>query len=119
VQEIDDADGSTGRSDARRHCGLGRGVRPRRRRAEDGIGWMIARRPHWAEDSNFFKVHNWRHRALYHLDLGQRDEVLALYDGALRGGRNDLALSYANERIALKAHSPINREFLRRAQALD
>jgi hypothetical protein len=44
-------------------------------RAEDGIGWMIAREPHWAGDDNFFKVHNWWHRALCHLDLGQIDEV--------------------------------------------
>ena len=54
-------------------------------RAEDGIGWMIAREPHWSGDDNFFKVHNWWHRALYHLDLGQADEVLALYDGPIRG----------------------------------
>ncbi len=61
-------------------------------RTEDGIGWMIARQPYWAEDGNFFKVHNWWHRALYHLDLGQRDEVLALYDGAIRGARSQVAL---------------------------
>jgi len=27
-------------------------------RAQDGIGWMIAREPHWSADANFFKVHN-------------------------------------------------------------
>ena len=48
-------------------------------RAEDGIGWMIAREPHWSGDENFFKVHNWWHRSLYHLDLGQtRPGVRAL-----------------------------------------
>jgi tetratricopeptide (TPR) repeat protein len=61
-------------------------------RAEDGIGWMIAREPHWAGDDNFFKVHNWWHRAIYHLDLGQVDEVLRLYDGPIRGGRSAIAL---------------------------
>ncbi|MCL4848364.1 MAG: tetratricopeptide repeat protein [Acidobacteria bacterium] len=61
-------------------------------RAEDGIGWMIAREPHWSGDDNFFKVHNWWHRALYHLDLGQAREVLALYDGPIRGGRSRVAL---------------------------
>lgn len=61
-------------------------------RAEDGIGWMIAREPHWSGDDNFFKVHNWWHRALYHLDLGQAHEVLALYDGPIRGGRSRVAL---------------------------
>jgi hypothetical protein len=43
-------------------------------RAQDGIGWMIAREPFWSGDANFFKLHNWWHKALYHLDLGQIDE---------------------------------------------
>ncbi|WP_262270039.1 tetratricopeptide repeat protein [Microvirga yunnanensis] len=61
-------------------------------RAEDGIGWMIAREPHWSGDDNFFKVHNWWHRSLYHLELGQVDEVFALYDGPIRESRSILAL---------------------------
>jgi tetratricopeptide (TPR) repeat protein len=61
-------------------------------RAEDGIGWMIAREPHWTGDDNFFKVHNWWHRSLYHLDLGQVDEVFALYDGPIRQDRSIVVL---------------------------
>jgi tetratricopeptide (TPR) repeat protein len=61
-------------------------------RAQDGIGWMIAREPHWAADDNLFKVHNWWHRALCHLDLGQVDEVLALYDGPIREQRSSVVL---------------------------
>ena len=61
-------------------------------RAQDGIGWMIARQPYWDGDTNFFKVHNWWHRALCHLDLGQMDEVWALYDGPIRGTRSAIAL---------------------------
>ena len=61
-------------------------------RAEDGIGWMIAREPHWSGDDNFFRVHNWWHRSLYHLDLGQVDEVFALYDGPIRRDRSTVAL---------------------------
>jgi tetratricopeptide (TPR) repeat protein len=61
-------------------------------RAEDGIGWMVAREPYWAGDDNFFKVHNWWHRALCHLDLGQPDQALALYDGPIRGTRSRVAL---------------------------
>ncbi|MGF1622412.1 MAG: tetratricopeptide repeat protein [Rhodomicrobiaceae bacterium] len=61
-------------------------------RAEDGIGWMIAREPHWSGDDNFFKVHNWWHRSLNHLDLGQIDEVLALYDGPIRQDRSMVVL---------------------------
>lgn len=61
-------------------------------RAEDGIGWMIAREPHWSGDDNFFRVHNWWHRALCHLDLGEADQVLALYDGPIRQDRSMVAL---------------------------
>ncbi len=61
-------------------------------RAQDGIGWMIAREPHWSGDDNFFKVHNWWHRALYHLDLGEADQVLALYDGPIRSEKSAVVL---------------------------
>jgi tetratricopeptide (TPR) repeat protein len=61
-------------------------------RAEDGIGWMIAREPYWSGDDNFFKVHNWWHRALFHLQLDEHDEALALYDGQIREDRSAVAL---------------------------
>lgn len=61
-------------------------------RAEDGIGWMQAREPHWSGDDNFFQVHNWWHKALCHLDLGQRDTVLALYDERVRAGQSEVAV---------------------------
>jgi tetratricopeptide (TPR) repeat protein len=60
-------------------------------RAADGIGWMIARESHWGAADNFFKVHNWWHRALFHLDLGQLEEALALYDGPVREARSNVA----------------------------
>jgi hypothetical protein len=60
-------------------------------RAEDGLGWMIAREPLWGAADNFFKVHNWWHRALFHLDLGQHEEALALYDGPVRETRSAVA----------------------------
>lgn len=61
-------------------------------RAEDGIDWMQAREPYWSGDDNFFKVHNWWHKALYHLDLGQVEEVLALYDGPIREEKSGVVL---------------------------
>jgi hypothetical protein len=61
-------------------------------RAVEGIGWMLAREPYWAGDTNFFKVHNWWHRALCHLDLGQMDEVWKLYDGPIRGAKSPVAM---------------------------
>ena len=38
-------------------------------RPDEGIEWMISREQHWAADDNIFKVHNWWHRALCHLEL--------------------------------------------------
>ncbi|HXJ82022.1 MAG TPA: tetratricopeptide repeat protein [Candidatus Methylomirabilis sp.] len=61
-------------------------------RAQDGIDWMNTRERYWAAEDNFFKVHNWWHRTLFHLDLGQEDEVWRLYDGPIRGGRSTVAL---------------------------
>ena len=60
-------------------------------RARDGIAWMRERQPHWAED-NFFAVHNWWHLALFHLDLGEADEAVALFDGPIHGPRSTLVL---------------------------
>jgi tetratricopeptide (TPR) repeat protein len=78
-------------------------------RAQDGIGWATAREPYWAGEDNVFKVHNWWHRALCHLDLGQGDEVLRLYDGPIRGGRSVVALDLIDAaallwRLALSGH---------------
>ncbi len=61
-------------------------------RHQDGIGWMVAREPFWSGDDNFFQVHNWWHRALCHLELGQADRALALYDGPIRSGRSAVAV---------------------------
>jgi tetratricopeptide (TPR) repeat protein len=61
-------------------------------RAEDGIGWMKAREPHWSGDANFFKVHNWWHLALYHLDLGEADRAVSLYDREIRNTHSAVAL---------------------------
>jgi tetratricopeptide (TPR) repeat protein len=61
-------------------------------RAEDGIAWMKSREPHWSGDANFFKVHNWWHRAMYHLDLGQADQAMALYDDEIRKSHSSIAL---------------------------
>jgi tetratricopeptide (TPR) repeat protein len=38
--------------------------------------------------SSYFAVHLWWHLALWHLDLLEFDEALALYDGSLRGTRS-------------------------------
>lgn len=60
-------------------------------RQREGIAWMRASPQAWAADS-FFQVHNWWHLALFHLELGEVDEVLALFDGPINGGGSTLAL---------------------------
>lgn len=37
-------------------------------------------------------MHNWWHNALYHLDLGQSDKVIELYDTRVRGEESQVAL---------------------------
>ena len=41
-----------------------------------------------AWSSSYFATHNWWHRALYHLELREVDEALALYDGPIRATRS-------------------------------
>jgi tetratricopeptide (TPR) repeat protein len=60
-------------------------------RARDGIAWMRANPEAWSHES-FFAVHNWWHLALYHLDLNEVDEVLALYDGPVYGKNSGVVL---------------------------
>ena len=61
-------------------------------RQHDGIAWMRANPDAWSKES-FLQVHNWWHLALFHFDLGQIDEVLALYDGPVWGSRSTIALN--------------------------
>src|SRR5215468_3482516 len=60
-------------------------------RLGDGVHWLTSRTDDWAPD-NGFAFHNWWHLALYHLDLGQHDRVLELYDKAIRPKPSDLPL---------------------------
>jgi hypothetical protein len=60
-------------------------------RPKDGIAWMRASPQAWATDS-FFQVHNWWHLALFHLDIGEIDAALALFDGPIYGARSTVVL---------------------------
>jgi len=60
------------------------------RRAE-GVAWLRGDVRAWTEES-FFQVHNWWHLALFHLGLGEIDEVIALYDGPVWGARSDMSV---------------------------
>jgi tetratricopeptide (TPR) repeat protein len=65
-------------------------------RPEDGLGWMAAREPLWSTPEHMNQVHIWWHKALFHLELGQYDAALALYDGPMRATQRPIALSLTN-----------------------
>ena len=61
-------------------------------RADEGLEWMGAREADWAGDTNFLKVHNWWHRALFHIALGEPEAALALFDGHIGSGSTAMDL---------------------------
>jgi tetratricopeptide (TPR) repeat protein len=61
-------------------------------RQRDGIAWMRHNTEDWAGDS-FLQVHNWWHLALFHYELGETEEALALFDAPIYGRRSTLALN--------------------------
>jgi tetratricopeptide (TPR) repeat protein len=65
-------------------------------RPEDGLRWMKAREPLWSTPSHLNQVHIWWHKALFHLELGQYEAALALYDGPMRATQRPVALSLTN-----------------------
>ena len=78
-------------------------------RAKDGIQWMNSREPHWAAEDNLFKVHNWWHKAVYHLDLEMGDEAIAIYDRHVRESESGVAVDLVDAssllwRITLSGH---------------
>jgi hypothetical protein len=60
-------------------------------RQQEGITWMSGNTEGWSRDS-FFAVHNWWHVALYHLDLGNSDEALKLFDGPIYSAKSRIIL---------------------------
>jgi hypothetical protein len=57
---------------------------------------MAAREPLWSTPGHMNQVHIWWHKALFHLELGQYEEALALYDGPMRATQRPVALSLTN-----------------------
>ena len=56
--------------------------------AAGGIKWLTGREEAWAHCNNF-RYHVWWHKALMHLDLGDIDVVLDLYDRQIRQDKTD------------------------------
>ena len=64
-------------------------------RLEDGIRWISSLADEWHDCSNFALHLKW-HESLYHLELEQHDQVLALYDRDVRAESTDEYLDIAN-----------------------
>jgi len=60
-------------------------------RPREGIAWMRGNVDGWSRDSSF-QVHNWWHLAMFHLELGEIDEVMTLFDGPIHGSRSQVML---------------------------
>ena len=64
-------------------------------RLQDGIEWIGALANEWRDCTNFALHLKW-HESLYHLELEQPDQVLALYDRDVRADSTDEYLDIAN-----------------------
>ena len=69
-------------------------------RQDEGIAWLDALSGQWAELNNF-RFHTWWHRALYHLEQGQHDTVLDLYDREFWAEPSDEYLDFTNAAATL------------------
>ena len=60
-------------------------------RLRDGVDWLTSRESDWSVN-NGFAFHNWWHLALFHLDVDDFDQVLALYDRRIRPNASQVPL---------------------------
>jgi tetratricopeptide (TPR) repeat protein len=69
-------------------------------RHSEGIDWITGLQPHWNAANNF-RYHVWWHRALMHLDRGELDEALRLYDEDIWDPDSDEYLDLCNDAALL------------------
>ena len=65
-------------------------------RPEEGLDWMEAREPLWSTPEHGGQVHIWWHKALFHVELGQFDKAMAIYDGPVMATQRPVAISQTN-----------------------
>lgn len=64
-------------------------------RAQEGLDWLHGREASWQHCNNF-RFHVWWHRALMHLDIGDFEAALTLYDSEIRREKADEYRDIAN-----------------------
>jgi len=57
-------------------------------RPSEGLNWLSQYQNKWEQCNNFSYHMHW-HKALFHLELGQKEEVLKLYDSYIRKDHTD------------------------------
>lgn len=65
-------------------------------RPAEGLAWMAARDPLWSGENNANRVHIWWHKALFHVELGQYAEAMAIYDGPVLATQRPVGISLTN-----------------------
>lgn len=65
-------------------------------RPEEGLRWMQAREPYWTTKDHNSRVHIWWHKALFHMELGQYDQAMAIYDGPILEAQRPFGVSMTN-----------------------
>lgn len=65
-------------------------------RPAEGLKWMAEREPLWSAKENTNRVHIHWHKALFHVELGELDDALALLDGPIRATLRPVGTSLCN-----------------------
>jgi tetratricopeptide (TPR) repeat protein len=85
-------------------------------RTAEGIEFLTRSTDQWR--SSYFAIHNWWHLALYYLERAEFEEVLALYDGPIRGTGSGEWLDVVDAASLLWRLSLAGIEVSRRAERL-
>jgi tetratricopeptide (TPR) repeat protein len=65
-------------------------------RPKEGLAWMEEREPFWSSTENLNRVHIWWHKSLFHIELGQYDAALQIYDGPILATMRPASMSICN-----------------------
>jgi tetratricopeptide (TPR) repeat protein len=87
-------------------------------RPSDGLQWMAEREPLWSGKLNVSRVHIWWHKALFHIELGDKDAALAIYDGPILETQRPVGVSLTNATALLWRLETLGAESGQRWQTL-
>ena len=87
-------------------------------RPREGLQWMAEREPLWSGKLNASRVHIWWHKALFHMELGDKDSALAIYDGPILETQRPVGVSLTNATALLWRLETLGAEGGHRWQAL-